>query len=221
MRVLHDDQVEAWRHVAKKLGIAVVSPCDIALSNGQTVRVTALVEQFGCPKGIVADPEYGLIEHNEAFSADGYGISIVSIPTVDELGPDSLHTMLMDWGWNDAAGPRPGWLVQAFGDQSRKWRELGAELGFTVVAPWRLNIDGAEAVAIALIKNFGSEKGTLVITDRNISEAQAERLAGEGYVFSDTTLDLSETGHDSAVYILSERGWAGAAEKKPKWIMDN
>lgn len=164
------------------------------------------------------DPDYALVQHSEALRADGYGFSIVTVESVFAFNIAALHTMLMDWGWNDAAGPRPRWLLEAFSDQSRRWRELGAELGFEVVAPWKKNIDGAEAVAIALIAEFGSAKGTLVVADRNIFEAQAQKLEGEGYAFSDATLDLSETGHDSAVYILSEMGWAGPQERKPKWI---
>jgi len=185
MPIPRDDQVEAWRYAAEKLGIAVVSPCDIALSNGQTVRVTALVEQFGNTKGMAVDPEYALVEYSVALLHDGYGFSIVTIPAVDAFLPNSLHTILMDWGWNDAAGPRPHWMIEAFGDQSRKWREIGTELGFTVVAPWRAYLDGAEAAAVALIEEFGSERGTLVIVDDNLSEAQAEKLGRDGYAFSD------------------------------------
>jgi hypothetical protein len=39
-----------------------------------------------------------------------------------------------------------------------------------------------------------------------------------GYAFSDATLDVSETGHDSAIYILSEMGWSGPPERKPAWL---
>lgn len=79
-------------------------------------------------------------------------------------------------------------------------------------------LDGAEATAVALIKEFGSDKGTLIIIDRNISEAQAEKLGRDGFAFSDASLDASETGHDSAVYILSEMGWAAPPEKEPAWL---
>ena len=219
--MVREDQVKAWRHVADDLGIDVEAPCEIALSDGTTIRGTALVKQFGAPKGTVAHPDHVFRDHVKALLQDGYTCSVITIPTVEQYRRGMMDDVLMDWGWCGTAQSRPRWMAEAFRFQSRLWNRIGAQLGVAVVAPWTMRLEsGTEIVAAALIKNFGAEKGTLVTIDGGISETQCALLSRNGYAISYAILDPLEEGLEGLVYVLSEMGWSGAPEEMPAWLKD-
>lgn len=91
------DQISAWRTVGSHLGIAVTSPCEIALSDGSSLNATALIH-VGPVNGMVVDPEWTTLEpHAERLIADGFGYSAV---TIDDDLP-SVVEMLKEWGWTE------------------------------------------------------------------------------------------------------------------------
>ncbi len=94
------DQISAWRTVGSHLGIAVISPCEIALSDGSRFKAAALIH-VGPPNGMVVDPEWTTLEpHADRLIADGFGYSAV---TIDD-DPSNVVEMLKDWGWTE---PQP------------------------------------------------------------------------------------------------------------------
>ena len=97
MKTTPGDEADAWRYAAAQLEFDVTAPCEIALSNGQTVHAAALVK-VGPSLGIVADPSWAQLEsHTEALSMDGYGYSAVSLGEYDR---SRMIELLRDWGWD-------------------------------------------------------------------------------------------------------------------------
>lgn len=71
------------------------------------------------PQGNGIDAKWSVIEpYSDRLIEDGYGFSIVNIGLVSDYRRGDCFEMLMDGGWNDTAGSRPDWLVEAFDDQS-------------------------------------------------------------------------------------------------------
>jgi hypothetical protein len=99
------DQAQAWRKVAEKLGIDVISPFEFAGDNGVTLSALAVVRSFGAEDGMVVDPDWSVIEPHA--KAEGYGYSAI------ELGPyneESIIHVLRDWGWSGSSRTKPQWL---------------------------------------------------------------------------------------------------------------
>ena len=97
-------QIEQWRRVSNALGIVVQSPAMIVIE-GRALTFTALLPDFGAPKGLIADPEWEAIgPHAAVLIANGFGYSCVAIEETSDF-----LAMLRDWGWA-AKKPKPEWL---------------------------------------------------------------------------------------------------------------
>jgi hypothetical protein len=96
-----------WRQLGNHLGIEVVSPFVFESDQG-LVEFTALLPQFGAPRGMVVDGDWEVMgPHADALSDAGYGFSCCEGGEYDDNDPPL--DMLRDWGWSGTA-PKPDWL---------------------------------------------------------------------------------------------------------------
>ncbi|WP_372782083.1 hypothetical protein [Phenylobacterium sp.] len=96
------DQISIWRAVGSRLGIEVIAPWRVALSDGSRIDATALVK-VGAGKGIVVDPAWATLEpHADRLGADGFGYSAVELEDGDDDDPGVVE-LLKDWGWSPHA----------------------------------------------------------------------------------------------------------------------
>ena len=97
----------SWLVIARDLGVRVVAPYAIQLAE-ENVTVAAFFPQFGGPSGMIADPDWSVLEpHKAQLVRAGVGYSCVDLGRSDH---QSMREMLADWGWNDASGDKPDWL---------------------------------------------------------------------------------------------------------------
>ena len=109
--------------------------------------------------------------------------------------------------------------MSAFAPETlRKWKQAAHELGFTLIAPYQLrDSTGADITYAALLPEFGSEHGMLVIVDRDY--AAAMRLAQQHH-FGFSILDDDPTyDRDSFVDMLCDWGWTGS-QPQPVWYVE-
>jgi hypothetical protein len=104
-------------------------------------------------------------------------------------------------------------------DPSEAWREAAADLGVDVTAPFAL----ADPVAgtfecIALVRDFGSEQGTVVI-GIGPANVHVARLAAEAGVFCSAINESAYASYDRSLFVatLNDWGWRGDAARKPHW----
>lgn len=96
-----------WERLGDHLEIEVVSP--FVFESGQgPVEFTALLPQFGAPRGMVVDADFDIIgPHADALWKAGYGYSCCAGGEYDDTNPPL--DMLRDWGWSSTK-PKPDWL---------------------------------------------------------------------------------------------------------------
>ncbi len=102
------------------------------------------------------------------------------------------------------------------------WKEVAADLGLYIVAPFRLALpDGTNVDVDVLLKNFGAEKGILLTTDFAMWENMSA-LASIGYGVSILSPPRQGEAYDRQTYIevLSDWGWSGTEREKPEWLQD-
>ena len=102
---------------------------------------------------------------------------------------------------------------------SEAWQEAAADLGLDVTAPFAL----ADPVAgtlecVALVRNFGSEKGTVVIAV-GPAYSHVARVAAEAGMFSSAINVPAYASYDRSLFVatLNDWGWYGDAARKPPW----
>jgi hypothetical protein len=96
-----------WQQLGKHLGIEVVSPFVFESAQG-SVEFTALLPQFGAPRGMIVDGDWGVLEpHTAALRDAGYGFSCCDGGEYDHTEPPL--GMLRDWGWSGTTH-KPEWL---------------------------------------------------------------------------------------------------------------
>jgi len=102
-----ETEAEHWLDLGKRLGIEVIAPFELEVASLQ-LRFTALLPQFGAPRGMIVDSDSdALWSHRKELIAAGYGYSCV-----EGSGPADFNVereMLTDWGWSSEA-PKPDWL---------------------------------------------------------------------------------------------------------------
>jgi hypothetical protein len=96
-----------WQQLGKHLGIEIVSP--FVFESGQaSVEFTALLPQFGAPRGMVVDGDWKVLEPYAGALCDaGYGFSCCEGGEYNDADPPL--DMLRDWGWSSTAR-KPDWL---------------------------------------------------------------------------------------------------------------
>lgn len=89
---MNTEQTSRWLATGQRLGIEVIAPCRLVLSDGSRLEATALVK-VGPPGGMVVDAEWSVLEpHADQLVRDGYGYSAVAIGEDDDLSD-----LIQDW----------------------------------------------------------------------------------------------------------------------------
>ena len=100
----------------------------------------------------------------------------------------------------------------------RKCKQAADELGFMLVAPYELRCaSGVNVVYAALLPEFGSKRGMLVIVARDHAEAMRvaqEQQFGFSVLSDDPTYD-----RDSFVEMLCDWGWT-SEQPRPAWYAE-
>jgi hypothetical protein len=105
------DEVAFWRMVADDLGIDIVAPFELALSDGSRLRVAALVKDFGPPSGMLVAFDYGTLKpYAKEVVESGYGYSAQLGNSPGGYNRATMVDVLKDWGWSGAEEKRPSWL---------------------------------------------------------------------------------------------------------------
>lgn len=100
---------QLWKRVADDLGIRVDLSPGIVLSDGTSLKVDALVTDFGARRGMLVVCDHDVIKPFTRLAvADGYGYS-------SNLGGEpydrtAMIEVLRDWGWTGPPELKPDWL---------------------------------------------------------------------------------------------------------------
>jgi len=104
-----------------------------------------------------------------------------------------------------------------------EWESARDDLGIEIVAPFEVTLSETVKVRVAfLVKNFGGEKGTVVVKDFSLIRPYQALLSDSGYGWSVLEEPSQENAYDREVFVdmLSEWEWTGDSDKKPKWIRE-
>ena len=100
-------------------------------------------------------------------------------------------------------------------DQTHRWRDLGSRLGFRVVAPVALDLEGESVSFTALLPDFGGAQGMIAEPDGEFLSHYWDALTRRGYGFSCVELGADDDD-DSACEMLRDWGWA-STDPEPDW----
>jgi len=102
-----------------------------------------------------------------------------------------------------------------------EWEAARDDLGIEIVAPYEVDLgNNIKFRAEVLVKNFGGEKGMLIVTDYNAIEPYAEQLVSLGYGWSVLEEPTEPYNREIFIHMLSEWEWTGDEARKPHWIQD-
>ena len=104
------------------------------------------------------------------------------------------------------------------------WRVAAKELDLEIVVPYELKTKAFSVTAQVLLKNFGGEKGMLIVSDYRIIEPHRNEVIKLGYGFSTMTEPEQNwpfTGEEKEAFIemLDEWGWTGDPDEEPEWLL--
>ena len=101
------------------------------------------------------------------------------------------------------------------------WQLAAKDLGLEIVAPFPLLLpSGKQVDAEVLLKNFGAEKGMLIINEYGQVALLVNEIINEGYGFSviEKPKENETYKREEFIELLNEWSWSGAHEKCPAWI---
>lgn len=105
-------EVRFWQKVSADLGVSLVTPVEISLSNGETIMLSALVKDFGAKRGMLVDANFALIQpYAKILVEDGYGYSSNFGHSPESYDRHKMIEILADWGWSGPSKDRPAWLA--------------------------------------------------------------------------------------------------------------
>ncbi len=116
--------------------------------------------------------------------------------------------------------PRP----PALSALAREWRTIANALGLEIVTPFWLPLpDGRTLEIDVLLKNFGAQKGMLLVSDQSKVWSDRQAIEDAGYGFS--VLNVEQPGVDIDLEVVREVlrdwGWSGPPEDEPAWMRDS
>jgi hypothetical protein len=99
------------------------------------------------------------------------------------------------------------------------WHTAVADLQLEVIAPYVAQTDKGEYEFIALIKNFGSEQGTLLCLPEQWDDEGFAGVAEQLGFYCSGIYPESYCRYDRQHFIdtLNDWGWFGDQSKTPKW----
>ena len=100
-------------------------------------------------------------------------------------------------------------------DEVNRWQALGSQLGFRVIAPATLLVEGESVTFTALLPQLGGENGMIADPQGETIIRYADALRRLGYGYSVVELG-SDADAESAQEMLRDWGWSGR-EPRPLW----
>jgi hypothetical protein len=97
------------------------------------------------------------------------------------------------------------------------WRRAADDLGIEVVVPYRLD---ERFVFVALVRNFGSPNGMLVLAEWDEKSAAAAEQQGFGFSCMDSPF-YEKYDRQLFVDVLSDWTWTGDPEQTPAWCTES
>jgi hypothetical protein len=103
------------------------------------------------------------------------------------------------------------------------WKQAADEHELEIVAPFELTLpDGAQLKVTALIRKFGARNGMVVDEDWALLKPNAQALVDLGYGFSAISSELAQLhARENLIETLTDWGWTGPADQKPRWFREN
>ena len=105
--MLDDQMVAAWREAASRLGIRVVAPYSMELTDGTVLMVEAFLPDFGGPRGAVAIA----LDDEERCARATLSNRFVSqlASSYGRFEVERFRDTLNDWQWFGRVADRPVW----------------------------------------------------------------------------------------------------------------
>jgi hypothetical protein len=105
------DEVLFWQRTSNDLGIEVVAPFEVTLSDGSQFTFPALVKDFGNRNGMVVAADFAVIRpHAQKLLDAGYGYSSNIGHSPESYQREDMIKILADWGWTGSRERKPSWL---------------------------------------------------------------------------------------------------------------
>jgi len=105
--MLDDQIVAAWREAASRLGVRVVAPHSLELTDGTVLVVEAFLPDFGGPHGAVA---VALDDNERCERATGSNCFVSQLASgYRRFDVELFRDTLNDWQWFGPTDDRPGW----------------------------------------------------------------------------------------------------------------
>jgi hypothetical protein len=108
-------QQEHLQRACDELGLRVVIPFTLALSQGRRVEAQALIPQLGSPKGMIVFSRCDELDgREEELVSMGYGYSVYGgLGPEDEYDVANYREMFVDLGWGAKDERAPDWMRQS------------------------------------------------------------------------------------------------------------
>lgn len=101
--------------------------------------------------------------------------------------------------------------------ESEAWREVASELGIVVEAPYMFVAGERSYACIALVRDFGSERGTLIRPSFPVDAQFMDDADEAGFAYSH--LEIADGDRESVIEVLSVWGYCGSG-LRPEWLRD-
>jgi hypothetical protein len=97
------------------------------------------------------------------------------------------------------------------------WQKAAVDLKLNIQTPFVLNkINGGEIKCLLLIENFGSKKGTLILSTDDMDDFDEPEKYGY-YCSALNPFHYSKYNRDGFVETLIDWGFYGKEDEKPTW----
>jgi hypothetical protein len=104
---------------------------------------------------------------------------------------------------------------------SNAWLAAAADLGLSVAAPASLDSPGGLETFDALIKDFGSPEGVLVVAIGSVTSDMRRLAESRGMFLSELSADAyGSYSRELFVDALRDWGWFGPTSSRPTWLSD-
>jgi hypothetical protein len=111
----------------------------------------------------------------------------------------------------------PDALFGLFDRPQKAWEEAARDLGIAFIGPYKFSVNGDWYSVTGLLPDFGSEKGTLIMTRKDDDEAIHMASAAEYYTSYLSPYSYDRYDRDQFIETLTDWGWFGKG-KPPAWF---
>jgi hypothetical protein len=110
-------------------------------------------------------------------------------------------------------------LFMMFDRLLQMWKIAAKDLGIEIVAPYLLTLpSGVSVRALLLVRNFGADKGMLVLSAYSDIDNCHDEIVSEGYGYSvlDEPAEDEPYSRQDFIELLKDWGWTG--DSQPLWL---